>query len=297
MSLVSAPLCALLAACAGLEPHPAPPLDAGLAEARLLFIGAHPDDETVAGPILARACLALSRPCRLVLLTRGEGGRCDRTGGCGPDLARFRTREMERVASAYGAELVLYDYPNAKLPWSSFPTVAAQRTAWAAHGDPVRRLARELRSFRPTVVLTFDPEGGFTEHPEHRLSAELADEALVLAASESAPELGPPHSTGRVYRVLNRYWLPRLLGTADPASPNEAFDTHVTCRPYRATCLDAALDFTRLHESQTKDMGLVRTLRPQMGRLYLRLLSPRDPAPRSSTPPRAAAPPGGARSD
>lgn len=287
----------LVSGCAGLAPHGGPRLEAVLPEARLLFVGAHPDDETVAGPILARACLALARPCRLVLLTRGEGGRCDRAGGCGADLARHRTREMERVASAYGAELVLFDYPNAPLPWSSFPTVEAQRRAWSARSDPVRRLVRELRDFRPTVVLTFDPEGGFTEHPEHRLSAALADEALARAATEAHPELGPPHATERVYRVLNRYWLPVLLGTADPSPPNEAFDNHVSCRPYRATCLDAALDLTRLHESQAEDMGLVRALRPQMGRAYLRLVSPRGPAPRRSTLPRAEAPPGDARSD
>lgn len=264
----------LLPACAGLRDHGQPPLEAVLDDSRVLFVGAHPDDETLVGPILARACLAQSRPCRLVLLTRGEGGRCDRGGGCGPDLARLRTREMERVASAYGAELALFDFPNAKLPWSSFPTVEEARRIWSAHGDPVRILVAELRRFRPSVVLTFDPEGGFTEHPEHRLTAALADEALEQAATETSPELGAPHAVERVYRVLNRYWLPRLLGTADPTEPNESFDTHVSCRPYRGACLDAALDFTRLHESQAKDMGLVRALRPQMGRLYLRRVQP-----------------------
>lgn len=239
-----------------------------------MFVGAHPDDETLAGPILARACLAEGRPCRIVLLTRGEGGRCDRISGCGPDLAQFRAREMERTANGYGAELVMFKYPNAKLPWSSFPSVAEVREIWEKVGDPVREVAAQIRSFRPTVLLTFDPEGGFTEHPEHRLSALLTDLALELAAREEATELGSPHAPERVYRVLNRYWLPRLLGSADPTTPNEVFDTHVSCLPYRATCLDAALHLTRLHESQKKDMELVRSLRPQMGWLYLRLHRP-----------------------
>src|SRR5690348_4278321 len=94
-------------------------------DARILWVGAHPDDETLAGPVLARACIALHRPCLLFVLTRGEGGRCPFATGCHPSLGAVRARELATVARAYGAELEHHAFWNAPLPEESFPPRAA----------------------------------------------------------------------------------------------------------------------------------------------------------------------------
>jgi LmbE family N-acetylglucosaminyl deacetylase len=232
--------------------------------ARVMFVGAHPDDETLVAPILARACIALERPCLLFIFTRGEGGRCPFKTGCWPDLGSLRAFEISRVASRYGAELELHRFWNAPLPRESFPPREAIAFRWNQSGDPVGLVASAIARFQPTILLTFDPDRGFTDHPEHALAARFAREGLARAA--------PPRRVN-AYEVLNRFWITRLVGASDPAEPTELFDTHVPCGKPNLACLDVALEITKLHKTQARDMGLVRSLRPQMGHLYLRDVS------------------------
>lgn len=251
----------------------APPLDALLEapEARILWVGAHPDDETLAGPLLARACIARRRPCHLLVLTRGEGGRCPERAGCWPDLGAVRAAEMSAVARAYHASLELHRCWNAPLPESSFPPRPAIAARWRASCDPAGVIAAAIRRFRPTLVLTFDPDRGFTGHPEHQLAARFAFEAVREVAASSAAS---------VYSILNHHWLTRLLGTADPGAPTDEFDAELPCGAPRRSCRDVALAITERHQTQRRDMGLVRALRPQIGPIYARRVEVRAaPAP------------------
>jgi hypothetical protein len=84
--------------------------------------------------------------------------------------------------------------------------------------------------------------------------------------------------------VLNAFWLTRLLGTGDRAAPREAFDTHVACGAPGRACLDVALEITRVHRTQARDMGQVRALRPQFGAVYLRRFDAEDVAPPRAEP-------------
>jgi hypothetical protein len=79
-----------------------------------------------------------------------------------------------------------------------------------------------------------------------------------------------PFRVAHAYLVLNHFWITRLVGASDPAEPTETFDTHVACKKPSLSCLDVALEITKLHRTQVRDMGLVRELRPQIGQLYLR---------------------------
>src|SRR5688572_5966142 len=81
------------AACASVQPAPnGSTLESLLAseDARIMWVGAHPDDEALVGPILARACIALDRPCLMFVFNRGDGGRCPLPLGCRPDLGTVR---------------------------------------------------------------------------------------------------------------------------------------------------------------------------------------------------------------
>lgn len=237
-------------------------------DARVMWVGAHPDDEALVGPILARACIALERPCYMFVFNHGDGGRCPFKTGCYPSLGDVRHRELTRVADAYRAELEHHRFWNAPLPESSFPPRHAIAKRWRVDrgSDPAELVARAIERFKPTILLTFDPHRGFTGHPEHQLASRFAMDAVRRAA--------PRHRVAHVYNVLNRYWMMRLAGAADPSEPTEEFDTHVSCGAPRRTCLDVALEVTKFHRTQIRDMGQVRALRPQIGVLYLRSVDP-----------------------
>jgi LmbE family N-acetylglucosaminyl deacetylase len=262
------PLLALLSGCAAIEPASGPTILDRItaADARVMWVGAHPDDETLASSVLAKACIAEGRPCSFFVMNHGQGGECLLPEGCHPDLGTVRGRELRLVAAAYGATLEHHRYFNAPLPVDSFPPRHEIGARWMEEHDPTDFLVRAIDAFQPTVLLTFDPDHGFTGHPEHQLASRFALDAVRKAT----------HRVGAVYYVLNKYWPARMLGRGDDREPTETFDTHERCgtRP----CIDVALDITRAHRTQKSDMGNVRMLRPQLGLLFLRAVDPDDPA-------------------
>jgi LmbE family N-acetylglucosaminyl deacetylase len=239
-------------------------------EARIMWVGAHPDDETLASSVLARACISLGRPCYFFVMNHGQGGECLLREGCHPDTGSVRGREMKLVAAAYGATLEHHNFYNAPLPVSSFPPRHELGKKWIEQHDPADWVSQAILQFKPTVLITFDPDHGFTGHPEHQLASRFALEAVRRSADQ--------HRVGAVYYVLNRYWPMRMLGGGDDREPTELFDTHVPCDAKGRTCLDVALSITRAHRTQAGDMGRVRTFRPQFGNLYLRRVDPFDSA-------------------
>jgi LmbE family N-acetylglucosaminyl deacetylase len=266
-------------ACAGVEPAAGPTISEliGRPDARVMWVGAHPDDETLASSILAKACIAEERPCYFFVMNQGQGGECLIDEGCHPDVGTVRGREMRLVAAAYGAELEHHRYFNAPLPVESFPPRHVIGERWRAQHDPVDFLVKAISRFEPTILVTFDPDHGFTGHPEHQLASRFALEAVRRAWAR--------HPVEAVYYVLNRYWMMRIVGAGDARPPTETFDTHALCNP-GVTCLDLALAITRAHRTQAADMGRVRAIRPQLGYLYLRRVDPFDPndAPRALKP-------------
>lgn len=248
-------------------------LDSFLAEgARVMWIAAHPDDECFSGSILARASIYYKNPAHIVILTRGDGGECCRPQGCEPDLATVRSGEMQKVAALYRVGLTMETFFNAPLPVESFPKRHELFEIWKKHRDPVAFLVDEIRKFKPDVVLTFEPTHGGTGHPEHQLVSRLATTA-VRAAADPAVGGGDPHRVARTYFMLNRFWLLRMVGAADPGPVSEYFDATA-----RATDVMSCIDFmayaTRLHETQANDMGTVRKLRTAFNSLSLRRVDP-----------------------
>src|SRR5713101_6792127 len=79
---------------------------------KVLWIGAHPDDEAIIAPLLGDVCVERGDPCALLVATRGEAGPCELPEGCLPDLATVRTHEMQQAAALYGATLMQWSLPN-----------------------------------------------------------------------------------------------------------------------------------------------------------------------------------------
>jgi LmbE family N-acetylglucosaminyl deacetylase len=145
------------------------------AQARILWIGAHPDDESLIAPLLGTACAERGAECSLLVLTHGEHGPCALPEGCS-DLGAIRTAEMNAAATLLHASLTLWSHPD---------VMENVRGTWPA--SIVDDIATEVARFRPTVVITFDPRHGSSCHPAHRAAAELTIEAL--ARIDNPPQL------------------------------------------------------------------------------------------------------------
>lgn len=268
----------LLTACGGAKTADEPDADSiesAMAKgARVMWVAAHPDDECFSGGILARASIHYGNPLYMLIYTHGDGGECCIPGGCYPDTATVRAAEMEKVAHVYRAKLQLESFFNAPLPMSSFPSRDELYRLWSAKADPVRMTAKAIREFKPDIVLTFEPTFGGTGHPEHQLASRITTTAIRLAADTSTDIDGlAAHRVERTYYVLNRYWLLKLAGAADPGPVTEIFDASQPCAE-GLSCNEFMAYATEYHKTQANDMGTVRRLRHAFEKQALRRVDP-----------------------
>jgi LmbE family N-acetylglucosaminyl deacetylase len=157
----------------------------------ILFVYAHPDDESHWGAGIAARYHDEGTRTVLVTATRGERGT---TGDlCSVDeLPRVREQELrEAVRILQFDELHLLPYQDKQLA--------------SAPPDEIRRtLVTIVRRERPPVVVTFDPNG-FNLHTDHLAISRFTSDAVSAAADPRwSPDLGPSHA---VRRLL---WIPTL---------------------------------------------------------------------------------------
>lgn len=139
-----------------------------------MVIVAHPDDiEFSCAGTLARWKKAGAR-ISYVLCTSGEVGIAER-GMSKARAAEIREQEQREAARVLGAdEVVFLREPDGMLE---------------ATIDLRRRLVREIRRFRPEVVVTGDPTivwagEDYINHPDHRAAATAALDAVFPAAGQ-----------------------------------------------------------------------------------------------------------------
>jgi len=146
---------------------------------RILWIGAHPDDEALVAPLLGRACIENGADCSLLVMTRGERGDCFLPGGCGGDLGAVRSAEMSQAALLFRARLT---------QWSFSDVLTDVDSVWSSeaggHQALVERIASIISSASPTIIYTFDPHHGSTCHAAHRALGALALEATASTRVE-----------------------------------------------------------------------------------------------------------------
>lgn len=175
---------------------------------RLMTIFAHPDDESfgVAGT-MARATRT-GHPVAVVCATRGEEGKiADPSLATPENLGQVREQELRTAVAAVGvSDVVFLDYIDGHL-------------AEADQDEALGKVVAQIRRFRPDVVITFDPKGGYG-HVDH-----MAIHRLAVAGVEAAadPARYPEQLTGGVqpHRVRKVYYsaIPRerLLQMRDEA--------------------------------------------------------------------------------
>ncbi len=225
-------LCLLLAR-AGL------PLDTAAQTGRhkLVAVFAHPDDERIVGPLLARYARE-GHDVYLVIATDGGKGVREHAGvPAGDSLAQVRAEESRCAARQLGIHPpILLGFQDAGL--ASFASLEGLR----------EDVGSVLRDLHPEAVISFGPEGG-TGHPDHRLVGDVVTEivqsgavgipsALYYASLPAERMKDAPPAQPTVTAIPQRY-LPIAVPFApgDLEAARRAFACHRT--QYTATEMDA----------------------------------------------------------
>ncbi len=201
----------------------------------LVFVGAHPDDEGLAGPVLSRACAERGARCVTVSLTRGEKG-CSPGGPCGEELAGIRTAEHAAYAAHMGAKSVVLDYADGTEGPALSGSPEAVLAGWSAKRDARAELRALIAREKPDVVVTLEPTHGFYGHPDHR--------AAALLVTGLQKELG-----FALYYVLNRY-ASVFQQNLDPLPATETLDASERSAKLGMTYREHALEGAKLYKSQ-----------------------------------------------
>jgi len=209
----------------------------------VLWVGAHPDDEVLAAPLLAMLCLEQKAHCSFLVLTRGEAGVCVVPEGCDRSLAAIRGGEEAEAAEWFGADLLLLRYPDGRAsadgsfePWESLA---------GGHDALISSIAGFIRASGADLVVTFDPRHGSTCHPDHRATG-----ALVIEALESL------HPTPELYLLETRVDVEtqpleiRFTPAAGPSDGVSRIDANVVFPAIGRTGWEAMIEDMRLHRSQ-----------------------------------------------
>jgi len=148
-------------------------IDAARVTTRILYITAHPDDES--GAILTYLARGLHADVALLSITRGEGGQNALGPEQAPQLGLIRTQELLAATRGYGVKLYFTrakDFGFSKTPEET-------EKIW---GDSVLEdMVRVIREFRPNIVIN-GWGGVHSGHGHHQLSGIWTPKAVKLAA-------------------------------------------------------------------------------------------------------------------
>ena len=165
----------------------APGSSATRAAPAILAVFAHPDDEQfgTAGALLA--CADRGVAVHVLCATRGEAGQIsDPTLATPATLGTVREEELRAACRLLGfAEPTILDYADGKL----------------AEADPIRLIQQivvAIRAIRPSVVLTFDANGGYG-HTNHIAIHRATVTAVAAAADPGLGTDGAAHQPDKLY--------------------------------------------------------------------------------------------------
>ena len=148
----------------------------------LMAIFAHPDDETLVGPILYQYA---NRGVEVILVTATDG-RLGFTDFSGIDdeeeLAAVRREELKCAADLLGVELIHLDYED-QLGISGGHNNLIDQTRGI-----LRDLQRIIEERNPDAIITFGPDG-FSNHMDHRLVGVSVTQAVLSSHWDKQPTL------------------------------------------------------------------------------------------------------------
>jgi len=166
----------------------------------LLAVLAHPDDETfgMGGTLALYAKRGVE--VHLACATRGEAGEMDEDCLDGfSSIAERREHELQCAAGILGLnEVHFLDYRDSGMPGTPDNT-NPNALIMAPLEEVAAKVVHLIRKYRPQVILTFDPIGGY-RHPDHI----HIHQATVLAFQKAgdpnfAPDGLPPYAPQKLY--------------------------------------------------------------------------------------------------
>ncbi|MDH6244606.1 N-acetyl-1-D-myo-inositol-2-amino-2-deoxy-alpha-D-glucopyranoside deacetylase [Mycobacterium sp. OTB74] len=173
---------------------------------RLLFVHAHPDDETLTTGATIAHYAARGADVRVLTCTLGEEGEV-----IGPQWAQLAVDGADQLGGYRIGELTLAlrelgvdgpRYLGGAGHWrdSGMPGTPARHRPRFAEADTeevVGAMVAVLREFRPHVVVTYDPNGGYG-HPDHIQAHRVTTAGIAAAAGNQYP--------GEPWQVPKFYW-------------------------------------------------------------------------------------------
>jgi len=186
----------------------------------LLFVHAHPDDETLATGIALAHYARLGHDVHVLTCTLGEEGEVipaelahlasDRDDALGP----WRREELRRAMAALGvSHRVLGEDPGRGVPsryrdsgMAGMPTAHDPRAFVRADiGEASRLVADVIRETGAGVVVTYDEHGGYL-HPDHVQTHRVTCAAVASLSGTERPDLYAA-VTPRSWALADRAWL------------------------------------------------------------------------------------------
>ena len=183
----------------------------------ILFVGAHPDDETFASGTIAKY-VDRGHRATIVHATRGGKGHWETPT---PELEAIRTEEMRQAAEVLGADVRFLDYNDASVP----------------SGDELREtLVDVYRELKPDIVLTFHP---LVWRDDHRRVGIAASDASLKASLPLHETAYPAHRPE-----------PEIFFFGTPMTKQEP-DVYIDVSDY----MEKKIESFKKHTSQWQDWG------------------------------------------
>ena len=179
--------------------------DATSGPARLLFVHAHPDDETLTTGATIAHYAARGADVHVVTCTLGEEGEVigERYAQLAADhadqLGGYRIGELTAALRSLGIGEPRFLGGAGHWRDSGMADAATshgRRFVDADMGEAVGELVAIIRHLRPHVVVTYDPKGGYG-HPDHIQSHRVTTEAVAAAGETDYP--GDPWTVPKLY--------------------------------------------------------------------------------------------------
>jgi mycothiol S-conjugate amidase len=174
---------------------------------RLMAVHAHPDDESSKGAATLARYAAQGAEVLVVTCTGGERGDVLNPALDRPevraDLPAVRRREMAAAAEVLGVRQRFLGFADSGLPADGEP-LPEDCFATVAVPEAAAELAKLIREFRPHVLVTYDPTGGYP-HPDH-----IQTHRVALAAHEALE--GDPAQPLKLYYLaaFQKEWFATL---------------------------------------------------------------------------------------
>ncbi|GAB3164712.1 mycothiol conjugate amidase Mca [Myceligenerans halotolerans] len=176
---------------------------------RLMAVHAHPDDESSKGAATTARYVAEGVEVLVVTCTGGERGDILNPSYVVPEGHEFdslegrsavRREEMARSAAALGVRHHWLGFVDSGLPEGDpLPPLPEGCFALVPLEEASEPLVRLVREFRPHVVTTYDPSGGYP-HPDHIKCHDVSAEAFAAAGDASRyPGAGEPWEPMKLY--------------------------------------------------------------------------------------------------